>query len=290
MPTALTFDHPGVVHHDDRAVAMDAVERVWLGCRERLGGLGVSQPYFRTELEAVKTQERFAAVEKRFAYDDFYFVLSLRIGNDDAWRRFDSTYRGYLLRLATRYAGSRERAEDLVTDLYADLVARPGRPGKLEHYKGYAALSTWLAVIVRRMSFDRGRMLDRRDQRLLRLKRERMATTVSPNPEALLSHAQSRQLVATIFADALGALDSQHILVLSLLYQDGLTLREAGRIMDLDFSTVSRRAKAARAALQKRMRTLAREAHGLSDDEIADLFTSGASGASFAVSRDGASA
>ena len=69
--------------------------------------------------------------------------------------------------------------------------------------------------------------------------------------------------------------------MLSLLYRDGKTLREAGRVMRLDFSTVSRRAKAARAALRKRIEALAAERMGLRPREVAELFGEGADAAVF---------
>ena len=165
MAGACAIDAVGNLAQDDPDVSSSILEEAYEGCRERLGGLGVSLPWFVREMERALGETPVEAYDKKLVVDDFYLALGCRCGNNGAWRLFDRTYRGYLLRLATRYAGNRGHAEDLITDLFHDLVTRPGREGKLEHYKGYAALSTWLAVIVRRMAMDRGRGAERRGAR-----------------------------------------------------------------------------------------------------------------------------
>ncbi len=262
-------------------VTRDPVEAAYDRCRDKFGGFKVSAPAFRRELMQALDGEAIDELEKRIKVEDMYLALGCLLGADQAWRLFDQTYRGYLLRLATRYAGGREAAEDLITDLYHDLVTRPDKPGKLHQYKGYASLATWLAVIVRRMAMDRSRMRGRRGARLRRLQADGGVTIVRTNPERDYAAAEQAHLAGQLFADALAGLDQRHMLVLTLLYRDEMTLREAGRVMDLDFSTVSRRAKSARRALQAGMTTLAKQRHGLDEGAVADLFIEGGGGASF---------
>jgi RNA polymerase sigma factor (sigma-70 family) len=277
-----SIDAPSRVGNIGDNVARDPVDAAYERCRAKLGGLGVSAPAFRKELLEALADEPIEELEKRIKVEDMYLALGCLMGSDKGWRTFDQAYRGYLLRLATRYAGGREAAEDLITDLYSDLVTRKNKPGKLHQYKGYASLATWLAVIVRRMAMDRGRMRERRGARLRRLKADGNATQVRRNPERDYAAAQTAAFAGELFAEAFSNLNERHVLVLTLLYRDEMTLREAGRVMELDFSTVSRRAKAARTALQERMTTLAKERHGLEDGAVADLFIDGAGGASFA--------
>ena len=267
---------------DDGSVGQtDPIEQAYKGCRERLGGLGVSLPHFRGEVEAALDGAPPEAIDTKLVIDDLYLVFGCRAGSDEAWRLFDQTYRGYLLRLATRYAGSRSSAEELITDLFHDLVTRPGSPGKLNYYKGYASVATWLAVIVRRMAMDRGRMRSRAGERMNRLYRERISTSSPDNPEISLERAQSKAMVSELFKEAVTQLEPHHRLVLRLLHGDGRTLREAGLVMDLDFSTVSRRAKTARTALRIKLEALARDKYDLSQDGAQDLFLSSSSAASF---------
>ncbi len=259
----------------------DPVAEAYERSRERLGALGVSLPWFCKEVAAALDGAAADTLGSRLVVDDLYLALGCRVGNGHAWRLFDRAYRGYLLRLATRYAGSRDAAEHLITDLYHDLVTRPGREGKLDHYKGYAALATWLAVIVRRMAFDRGRKAERRGHRLRRLEKEQQVRPRRPNPEQAVRAAETRRVAGELFGLAFSALEGRHALVLTLLYRDGLTLREAGKVMKLDFSTVSRRAKAARRALRAVMERLGEERLGLSTEDVAAVFAEGADAASF---------
>ena len=277
----MRIDAPSRVGEIGDSVPADPVDAAYERCRDKLGALGVSGTAYRNEILRALDDTPIEELDKRIKLEDMYLVLGCLMGSDKAWRMFDRTYRGYLLRLATRYAGGREAAEDLITDLYSDLVTRKDKPGKLHQYKGYASLATWLAVIVRRMAMDRGRMKERRGARLRRLQADGGATRVRNNPERDFTKAQTAALAGKLFGEAFGELDERHVLVLTLLYRDEMTLREAGRVMDLDFSTVSRRAKAARKALQERMTTLARERHGLDDGGIAALFIEGGAGASF---------
>lgn len=271
--------------HHEGEVSSGILERAYAGCRERLGPLGVTQAWFAREVAEVLGEAPPEALERKIVLDDLYLALGCRTGSNAAWRAFDRAYRGYLLRLATRYTGARGQAEDLITDLYHDLVTRPGREGKLEHYRGYAALSTWLAVIVRRMAMDRGRSLERSGQRMVRLRGEIEAAPGLPTPESSLEGKQARAAAAVLFSEAFGSLEGPHALVLSLLYRDGMTLREAGQVMRLDFSTVSRRAKVARGALREALERLADERLGLPAEELAGLFDAGGDAAAFASSE-----
>ena len=248
----------------------DPVAEAYERSRERLGALGVSLPWFCKEVAAALDGAAADTLGSRLVVDDLYLALGCRVGNGHAWRLFDRAYRG-----------SRGAAEELITDLYHDLVTRPGREGKLDHYKGYAALATWLAVIVRRMAFDRGRKAERRGHRLRRLEKEQQVRPRRPNPEQAVRAAETRRVAGELFGLAFSALEGRHALVLTLLYRDGLTLREAGKVMKLDFSTVSRRAKAARRALRAVMERLGEERLGLSTEDVAAVFAEGADAASF---------
>jgi len=275
------IDGPSRDVQTGEVVARDPVEQAYTRCRRQLGALGVSQAAFRKEALDALEDAPTGEIEDRIQCEDLYLALGCLLGSEAAWRSFDRAYRGYLLRLATRYCGGREAAEDLITDLFHDLVARPKRPGKLHQYRGYASLSTWLAVIVRRMAMDRGRSLERKGARMRRLRVEGATTRPGRDPERDYAAAQDADLTGRLFSEALGQLESRHLLVIRLLYQDSLTLREAGRVMDLDFSTVSRRAKAARGALRSAMTALAEARWGMSEEAVSRMFVDGASGASF---------
>jgi DNA-directed RNA polymerase specialized sigma24 family protein len=131
------------------------------------------------------------------------------------------------------------------------------------------------------MAMDRGRSLERKGARMRRLRVESAATRPAQNPERDYAAAQDADLTGRLFSEAMSQLEPRHLLVISLLYRDDLTLREAGRVMYLDFSTVSRRAKAARSALRSAMTALAEARWGMSEEAVSRMFVDGAAGASF---------
>lgn len=250
----------------------DRVSLAYAGARKRLGRLGVSLERFRER--AAESLQELAALEGKsggsLAFEDLYLAMGCQQGNERAWRIFERSFRGYLRRLCIRATGSETEGEELLGDLYADLVDRPCAPGKMERYRGMASLGTWLAVIVRRMALDRARSGDRRSQRERDFEQALLQAEPS-TPEGRLLQAEAASVGGEILREALASLEPRHRLVLALVYWDGLTLREAGQVLGIDFSTVSRRLKSAREAVGKAIRQVSRQRYGLPPEALAGL-------------------
>ncbi|MBM4321137.1 MAG: sigma-70 family RNA polymerase sigma factor [Deltaproteobacteria bacterium] len=251
--------------------APDVAVRAHAEARQKLGGLGVSlAEYCGRVAEAEAELARMGGKSGSLAYEDLYLAMGCQRGNEQAWRIFERSFGAYLRRLCIRSMGSVTEGEELLGDLYADLVSRGATPGKIDLYRGMASLGTWLAVIVRRMALDRLRLADRRSQRE-RSYEEELPQVERSTPESRLLLAESTEIGGRILREALDSLDPRHRLVLELVYWDGLTLREAGKVMGLDFSTVSRRLKLAREAVHKAIRLLSRRSYGLAPEAVAGL-------------------
>ena len=107
----VSIDAPVRVGKIGDIVPADPVDAAYERCRDKLGALGVSAAAFRREVIKALADDPIEDLDKRIKVEDMYLALACLVGNDKAWRMFDQAYRGYLLRLATRYAGGREAAE-----------------------------------------------------------------------------------------------------------------------------------------------------------------------------------
>ena len=79
----------------------------------------------------------------------------------------------------------------------------------------------------------------------------------------------------------LRSLSPSDILILTLVYRDGHTLREAGRILGVDASTVSRRAKGVRNQMYQALLAEGSARYDLDAEAVATLVRQGAWAAAF---------
>ncbi len=244
------------------------VERAWQEARKELGDLGVSLGVFKRRVAEIQQDPRTPEPDE-LALQDLLVAMGCERGNERAWRTLQGSLQSYLLRVCERAMGSAAEGEELLADLWGELLQREGRPGKIALYRGLASLSTWLAAIVRRMAIDRQRRRQRRRRRE-ELHGHTLHGRAGASPEAGLLQAESQHLVATLLPEAMERLPPHERLVLRLSYWDGLTLREVGEIMGLDFSTVSRRLKNAREGLRRSLQRAYRR-RGLPADQMRDL-------------------
>lgn len=244
------------------------VEEQWQAAREDLGDLGVELRAFRRRVAEI-VQAPGAPSPEELVLRDLYIAMGCQAGNERAWRTLQGSLQHHLQRICERATGSAAEGDELLGDLWAELVQREARPGKIQLYRGLASLSTWLAAIVRRMAIDRQR---RRQRRRLREERhgEGLHERSAPSPEAGLLQAEAQGFMTELLPEAMGGLEARERLVLRLSYWDGLTLREVGQVMGLDFSTVSRRLKNARESLRRSLRRAYRS-RGLPAEELGDL-------------------
>lgn len=153
----------------------------------------------------------------------------------------------YLYRLAFRFTGSREEAEDLVQDLLVKLYPRRDEVAEV------ARLRPWLTRVLYRQFVDRDRKRSR--QRLLDPRGaddeegddpfDRMASD-APNAEAAASAAFTSQQLEW----ALGQLSRDHRAVVALHDMEGYTLVEIADALEVPTGTLKSRLHRARAHLR----------------------------------------
>jgi RNA polymerase sigma-70 factor len=265
----------GVGVHPEQAVAREvasadeAIDRAYRAARARLGKLGVPPALFRRHVEELVRTLPGIDGPGQLLLEDLYLALGCQRGDERAWRALHDSLGGYLRRLSNRAAGGEVAGEELFADLLADLVGRPRSPGKIQLYRGLASLATWLAVIIRRMAVDRARAGDRqaRQESL----EDGPELSGRGTPEALLLREEAVRIGERLLGEVLAGLPPAQELVLRLVYWDGLTLREAGRVLGVDFSTVSRRLKSAREHVLRELRARSRQEYGLSAEALGEL-------------------
>ncbi len=249
------------------------VERAWHAARERLGDLGVPLRRYRSKVSEVLAEHPdLGGDPQRLALEDLYLALACQRGDERAWHLVHQSFGPYLRSVGFRAMGGRsvDEIEEVEGQLYASLLPQGEHPGKLERYSGLAGLGTWLAAILRRMALDTLRSEQRRRRRELRASPADHEQAAAPDPEQDFLQAERRHKGAELLRAALLALSPQQRLVLRLVYWDELNLREAGTILGVDFSTVSRRLRSAREELLGQLHRAARR-NGLGEDEIEEL-------------------
>ena len=154
----------------------------------------------------------------------------------------------HLYRVAFRFTGSREEAEDLVQDLLVKLLPRADELAAVEQ------LRPWLTRVLYRQFVDRHRQQKRRR---LRAVAEEETTTEgdpldrlpgdAPDPEA----ATESRLDQARLQRALNRLSDDHRAVLALHDMEGYTLVELETLLEVPTGTLKSRLHRARARLRE---------------------------------------
>lgn len=146
-------------------------------------------------------------------------------GDAQAFGQLVSEHYDRIYRLAWRFAGTRERAEDIAQDVVVKLA------GAIRGFRGEAAFSTWLFRLVYTTATDslrRGQKLHLIDPVVL------AEMTEGPSGETPESQHLGRELWA-----AVRALPPQQRDAVALVYGEDLNHAEAAKIMGCTEKTVS---------------------------------------------------
>lgn len=178
--------------------------------------------------------------------DDLQLVRRLLAHDGEAWRTFVERFERLILARVTATAREcrvdlqRSDAEDLVADVLSALLAND--MASLRRFEGRSRLSTWLAVVARRVT-------------LKRMRRDRSVP--------LMGEAESRaagvveDLVAAEEAERLeGGLDElvdRDRALLRMIYEEGLSHREVARRLDVSPNSIGPLLQRARARLRERL-------------------------------------
>jgi RNA polymerase sigma factor (sigma-70 family) len=176
-----------------------------------------------------------AALLEQTARADLFLTAACEAGVPEAWERFSERFRPRLIGLARR-SGLREgEADDAVGGLLSELSLPPPGGGArtwIGTFEGGGSLFSWLAVI------------------LVRRVRRRARPEASPpaeepaapaaDPAELLSERETAARLEALFSRAWTALGSREALAVLYRFRDGCSLREAGGLLDVSETRVSR--------------------------------------------------
>jgi RNA polymerase sigma factor (sigma-70 family) len=209
---------------------------------------------------------------------------------------------------AARSASAGEsEAEELAGSVWAELYGlrerADGKPaGKLAYYSGCGSLGGWLRAVVGQLAVDRHRRTSRLVQTEEPSEFDRAAAesheqdgwrpAPSLDPESALAESDASRTVEEALAGALGGLDEEDRLLVSLYYFDGLKLKEAGAVLGVHEATASRRLTRIHAEVRRRVeatlagerrwtreevaRTLSEVAHAHTDADLRAMVAPGA--------------
>ena len=220
-----------------------------------------------------------AAVERYLEslfVEDLALAAACEQGDQDAWHHLLENFRPVILAAARAVTKDESQADELASELYADLYGLEQRDGRrrslFSYFHGRSSLRTWLRSVVARNFVNAHRASKRgeslRDRLLGEAATERPASTEPPDPR----RAQHAELLGRAFAEALAALEARDRLRLASYYVQSLTLDEVGRLLGEHESTVSRKLERTRKMLRQSIEQRLRRESGLSEAEVRDCY------------------
>ena len=153
-----------------------------------------------------------------------------------------------LYRLAYRYTGSRENAEDLVQDLLLKLYPR------LQEIQRVNRLEPWLARVLYRLFVDQYRHQQRSP--IDEMSDEDFVYSTHASTDAGPAQVTNMELTQQLISDALGRLKQDHRIPLILHEIEGYNLQEISDIMDVPVGTIKSRLNRARSNLRDIVRNM----------------------------------
>lgn len=145
----------------------------------------------------------------------------------------------HLYRLAYRFCGKREDAEDLVQDVFVKLYSRRQALADIDDLK------PWLAKVLYRQFIDKTRQTSRSPIIAITAQDDlnELPITDGSNPQTDLENAQRLDQVQQAFDQ----LSEDHRILISLCDIEGYTLLEVQQVLDIPIGTLKSRLHRARA-------------------------------------------
>src|SRR5579871_5950827 len=185
------------------------------------------------------------------------------------WKALEKTYRGFIHDLARFLSREHRMAQDLADDILADLFM-PDLSGKsrILSYDGRSSLSSWLrAVLANRITNARRSKAYSRTDEITDKTPERAAPVSIDNIVRIKRYG--RYLAEAIKA-ACSQLEAGESLLLLWRYEDGLKLRQIGRLLGIHQSNVTRRLERMYGKLHDEILASLAGTYGLNQDTIAE--------------------
>lgn len=170
-------------------------------------------------------------------FDDNELVRLACAGDGSAFERLFEKYYAMVYRLAYKWCGQRQNAEDIAQETFVKVVR------KLRTFGHKSTFKTWLYRIVINTAKDFGRRRDSRQAFETDLVREQLSH--NPGPE------QEDTVVADHILAALDRLPVKQKEAVLLVCGEGLSHKEAARALDCMETTISWRIFQARKKLKK---------------------------------------
>lgn len=162
-------------------------------------------------------------------------------GDEAATRRLLDEYQSLLERQAGKVdAYFAQRPEEWWNEFVDTLAGYTSPPGKLTRFVGRCGLGPWLRVVV--SNYLRRRPLPRSSA---------VAEEAGELPPDAVLVDECRRALEELLSDAIRSLHDLQQRVLLLLFAEGLTSRQAGRLLGIDASNVVRRRDRALASLRE---------------------------------------
>jgi RNA polymerase sigma factor (sigma-70 family) len=164
-----------------------------------------------------------------------------------ATRRFAQEYREFVCGLIAKAHATADDFSDWWSELIDRLAGYSRPPGKLDRYAGRCGLRNWLGTVVRRFVYDRCRHRLAAEYATDPANLTAQGGTASPEEELITGECLRASL--ELVRAALEDLDAEDRLLLCMSFVDGLSGRDAARVLGIDPGTVSRRKAKALSAL-----------------------------------------
>jgi RNA polymerase sigma factor (sigma-70 family) len=178
-------------------------------------------------------------------------VARCRRGDEAAWRELVARHTTRVFRLAYRFVGRVDEAEDLTQDIFIKVFQ------SLERYReSDGAFSTWLTTVARNHAIDNYRR--RREERLRRRDDPEMMESFPSSEESPLRSLE-RQDRARLVHRGLRALPTELREPLVLCDLQGLPYEDVAQTLGIPLGTVKSRINRGRLELAKRLITARRE-------------------------------
>ena len=139
-------------------------------------------------------------------------------GDRDAFGEIVDLYRESLIFFIHRYVNDMDTAEDLAEDVFVELIVHPERFGEK------SSLKTYVFAIARNKAIDWVRRHSR--MRLAPMETAETHADLLSLEQKILDNEEKRQL-----AEAMDALKAEYRIALHLVYFEGLSYEETGKIM-----------------------------------------------------------
>lgn len=162
-------------------------------------------------------------------------------GDGDALRELVESYAASLVLFINRYVNNLSVAEELMEDSFCDIVMKHGR------FKGESSFKTYLFAIARNKAVDHVRRRARMDVVALEDVERELVSGSSPT-DAVIREETQRELWV-----AMDKLNADYREVLYLIYFEGLSPDEAGRVLRRSRSQMKNLVYRAKASLREKL-------------------------------------